>query len=62
MFQISLSKRGSAYRYTAAQRDAHEHARESFTQVAMKLLPLILRRWRSDEAVVGRCKYNSVYP
>jgi len=38
---------------TKAQRDAHEHARESFTKVAMKLLPLILRRWRSDEAVAG---------
>lgn len=36
-----------------AQRDAHEHARESFTQSAMEFLPSVLQRWRADEAVIG---------
>lgn len=38
---------------TKAQREAHEHARESFTQVAMKMLPQVLRRWKSHENVIG---------
>lgn len=39
--------------HTKAQREAHAHAREAYTQVAMKSLPLLLRRWRSDEAVAA---------